>query len=104
MKRQGIDLDPIAITAFCRKWKIKELGVFGSLLRSDFGPHSDIDFLAEFEDDDEWDLCDLGEMQDELGQIVGREVDLLEKAGVEASANRFLKKEILSTVERVHAA
>jgi predicted nucleotidyltransferase len=89
---------------FCRKWKIRELSVFGSVLRDDFRPDSDVDFVAEFYEDEEWDLFDLMEMREELEGFVGRKVDLLDRVGVETSQNRFLKKEILSTLEPIHAA
>ena len=103
MIKQGIDLDTEAVQAFCRKWKITELCVFGSILRDDFRPESDVDFLADFDDDAEWDLFDHMDMEDELAGIVGRPVDLLTKYSVETSQNRFYKKEILSTAEPVVA-
>ncbi|HET6387286.1 MAG TPA: nucleotidyltransferase domain-containing protein [Armatimonadota bacterium] len=104
MKPHGIDLDSGAIQMFCEKWKIKRLSVFGSILRDDFGPDSDVDFVAEYEEDADWDLLDCLRAQEELQSIIGRKVDLLERAGIDSSANRFLKKEILSTLETVHAA
>jgi predicted nucleotidyltransferase len=104
MIAHGIDLDTEAVRDFCRKWKIRELSIFGSVLRDDFGPESDVDFLADYDEDAEWDLSDLMDMRDELAAIVGREVDLLTRAGVEASSNRLLKREILSKLERLYAA
>ena len=98
------DLNSLAIRDFCRRWKIRELSVFGSILRDDFGPHSDIDFLADFGADSDWDLFDQMEMEDELAEIVGRRIDLLTTFGLESSSNRFLKREILSNLERVYAA
>ena len=104
MKRHGIDLDSEAVRDFCRKWKIRELSVFGSILRDDFGPDSDIDFLIEHEEDADWNLFDDMEMQEELEQIVGRKVDIVDRAGVESSHNRLLKREIISTAEHIYAA
>ncbi len=104
MIAHGIDLDSPAIREFCRKWKIRELKVFGSILRDDFRPDSDIDFLADFDEDCEWDLFDHVDMKVELAGIVGREVDLVSRSGVEASRNRFYIKEILGTAESIHAA
>ena len=98
-----VDLHSTAIRDFCRKWKIKELSVFGSVIRDDFGPGSDIDFMVDYEDEADWDLLDHFHMQDELALIVGREVDILDREGLESSENRFLKKEIFSTAERVYA-
>src|SRR5438874_11661219 len=104
MIAHGIDLNSEAIREFCHKWKIRELSVFGSILRDDFRPDSDVDFLADFVEDAEWDLFNHMDMEDELAEIVGRDVDLLTRFGVESSRNRFLKREILSHLERVYAA
>ena len=104
MTAHGIDLDTPEIREFCRRWRIRGLSVFGSVLRDDFRPESDIDFVAEFEDDDDGDMLDLLRMKEELERIVGRRVDLYDRAGVEASRNRFLKREILRTMESVRAA
>lgn len=86
---------------FCRKWRIKEFALFGSVLRDDFRPDSDIDVLVTFEDDAGWSLWDLVDIQDELKALFGREVDLVEKR---ALRNPFRKREILSTHEVIYAA
>jgi hypothetical protein len=62
---------------FCRRWKIRELAVFGSFLRDDFRPDSDLDFLYTFAADVHWTLLDLVTMDQELSAIVGRGVDIL---------------------------
>ncbi len=67
------------IGSFCRRWKIHELSFFGSVLRDDFGPASDIDVLVSFDDDAQWSLWDFTTMQDELGALFGRKVDLVER-------------------------
>ena len=85
MTIHGIDLDSQAIRNFCRKWKIKELSVFGSILREDFRPESDIDFLATFDRRYHWDAFDHMDMEEELGRIVGRKVDLVGRSAIEAS-------------------
>ena len=59
-----IPLDKIEV--FCRKWKIKELSLFGSVLREDFRPDSDVDFLVTFEEEARWSFYDMVDMQDEL--------------------------------------
>ncbi len=84
-----------AIAGFCRKWRITELSLFSSVLREDFGPNSDIDVLARFEPDSPWDLWDVPTMQEELGALLGREVDLVDKDTVERSSNPFRKQSIL---------
>ncbi len=103
MIAHGIDFNSDAIRDFCRKWQIRELSVFGSILRDDFREDSDIDFLVDYEEDADWDLFDHMDMEEELATIVGREVDLLTRYSVETSRNRFYKKEILSRVESVVA-
>ena len=104
MIRHGIELDSETIRDFCRRWKIKELSVFGSILRDDFRPDSDIDFLAVFEDDAEWDLFDDLHMRDELATILRRKVEIIDRLAVETGGNRFVLKEVLSTAEHIYAA
>ncbi len=101
MNRHGIEFDSEELRAFCRKWKIRELCVFGSILRDDFRPDSDIDFLADFEEDADWDAFDHMDMEDELEAMFGRGVDLVGRTAIEASNNRFYKREILGNAERV---
>jgi len=96
-----LQLDRDALAAFCRKWRIRELSIFGSALRDDFGPDSDLDFLVSFGERTPWDLWDLVDMRDELMSIVGREVDIVAK---EALRNPYRRKEILSNREVIHAA
>jgi predicted nucleotidyltransferase len=86
---------------FCRRWRIVEMGFFGSILRDDFSEESDVDVLVSFESNSSWTLLDLAAMQDELGDLLGRKVDLVER---EALRNPFRRKEILRTVEYVYAA
>ncbi len=77
-----LDVSPSAVTTFCEKWKVKELALFGSVLREDFGPNSDVDVLVTFEADVPWSLWDWGAMLDELKSVFGRNVDLVEKDAV----------------------
>ena len=92
------------IEAFCRKWDIKEFALFGSVLRDDFRPDSDVDVMVQFDPDAHRTLFDLVEMQDELRAIFSRNVDILTRRGVEQSRNYIRKKEILSTAEVIYAA
>jgi predicted nucleotidyltransferase len=92
----ALDLDRDAIEAFCRRWRITELSLFGSVLRPhEFRDDSDVDFLATFDDAARWTLFDLVEMQDELKTIIGRNVDLVEKIAVERSPNYIRRRHIL---------
>ena len=89
------------IEDFCRRWKIKEFALFGSVLRNDFRPDSDIDVLVTFEPDGGITFDNRVEMLDELAPIFGRPVDLVEK---EAIRNPFRRHDILTTKEVVYAA
>jgi predicted nucleotidyltransferase len=89
---------------FCRRWKIVELALFGSALREDFRPDSDIDLLVSFAPDADWSLLDHARMEQELSELLGREVDLVSRAAIEASANWIRRREILSTAKALYAA
>ena len=101
MAKLPIQLDHDRIEAFCRKWRIAELSLFGSVLREDFGPQSDVDFLVTFEPNDQWSLWDLVSMKLELESLLGRDVDLVEKAAIK---NPYRRHEILSTARLLYAA
>ena len=92
------------IAGFCRKHNIRKLSLFGSVLRDDFGPDSDIDVLVEFDPEVKYGLFDMVRIQDELAAIIGRPVDLLERSGVETSENYIRRKHILSSAETVYVA
>jgi hypothetical protein len=94
-------LDQEKIAAFCRKWKVTEFSIFGSALREDFGPESDVDVLVSFAEDAHWSLWDWTDMIEELKQIFGRDVDLVSKRGLR---NPFRRHEILTTREVVYVA
>jgi predicted nucleotidyltransferase len=98
-KRLRLSVPRGAIEEFCRRWKIDELSFFGSILRDDFGPDSDVDVLVAFGPDARWGGFDLVEMRDELSALVGRPVDLLTRRSLEASKNWIRRKEILGSAE-----
>jgi hypothetical protein len=89
------------IEDFCRRWKIAEFSFFGSILREDFSPKSDVDVLISFEPDIPWSLFDWVDMIEELREILGREVDLVEKSGLR---NPFRRREILNSRQVIYAA
>jgi len=94
IKRERVEL-------FCRKWRVAELALFGSVLREDFGPGSDVDVLIAFEEDVPWTLFDWVDMADELKEIFGRKVDLVSK---QALRNPYRRGEILGNREVIYAA
>jgi uncharacterized protein len=103
MKINGsLDVPDEAIGAFCRKWKITRIELFGSALRDDFRPDSDVDLLVAFEEGARVTLFDLVEMQEEISGIVGRPVDLVDRAGIEQSRNPFRRHRILSSAQVVY--
>ena len=101
MRLHGIDVGEEAIAEFCRRRRITELALFGSVLGEDFGPESDIDVLVTFAEDCGYSLFDLAQIQEELKGILAHEVDLVEKAGLR---NPFRRRSILSSMEVIYAA
>ena len=104
MGKAYIEIPKEKIVEFCQKWKIREFAFFGSVLRADFRPDSDIDVLVTFDENAHHSLFDLVDMQDELKEIFGREVDLVSKRGIESSRNYIRKNAILSSAEAIYAA
>lgn len=103
MKINGdLEVSESALDGFCAKWRVAEVALFGSVLREDFGPDSDIDVLVRFEPGSRWDLWDVIEMQEELQAIFGRPVDLADREAVERSKNPFRKAVILKTSQVIH--
>lgn len=104
MATSRIDLPMDKIGAFCRKWKVNELSLFGSALRDDFSSDSDLDFLVTFADDADWSLLDHAAMELELVELLGREVDLVSRRGIERSGNELRKGQILATARSIYRA
>lgn len=92
------------IESFCRRWQVSELALFGSVVREDFGPDSDVDVLIQFQPQARHTLLDMARMESELRQIFGRDVDLVERSAVEQSRNYIRRKAILQSAESIHAA
>ena len=91
-----------ALAAFCRKHGIKRLSIFGSALREDFGPESDIDVLVEFEPGRIPGLFGVAGMESELSELFGRDVDLVTRSEVEESRNYIRRESILASTEVVY--
>lgn len=101
---QSAILPRAAIAEFCRRWKIVEFAVFGSALRPDFKASSDIDVLVRFAPEAGHTLFDMVRMQDELEEMLGRNVDLVSRKGIEASRNEIRREEILTSARVLYAA
>lgn len=104
MVTTNIDLPMDKIAEFCQRWQIAELALFGSALRDDFRPDSDIDLLVTFVPDHPWSLMDHVRMQDELGEMLGRSVDLVTRRSVERSENPWRRHDILSSARTIYVA
>ncbi|HSZ56637.1 MAG TPA: nucleotidyltransferase domain-containing protein [Tepidisphaeraceae bacterium] len=101
MAAAKINVDREKIVEFARKWHLREFSLFGSVLRDDFQPDSDVDVLISFMPGHAMTLESFIEMRDELRGIFGREVDLVEKQLVR---NPFRRHEILTTRQVLYAA
>ncbi len=94
-----IQLPRQAIAEFCQRWQINEFCLFGSVLRENFRPDSDIDIMVSFEADAPWGLLEFVRMKRELETLLGREVDLVTKKSIEQSHNWIRRQEILGTAQ-----
>jgi len=92
------------IRQFCRRWEIHELALFGSVLRADFRPDSDIDVLVTVHDDADWGLPDHVQMQHELATLLHRPIDLVIKRALERSPNWVRREAILNTAQVIVSA
>jgi predicted nucleotidyltransferase len=103
--RHGISLRSDRIAEICRKYDVVELSVFGSVLRDDFGPDSDIDFLAVFRHDDygPW-MAKVQNFERELGALVGPEVEVITMESVLKSENWIRTKHILTPAQAVYGS
>ncbi len=95
-----IELDRERIAAFCRRHHIRKLALFGSVLRDDFRPDSDVDVLIEFEPGHAVGLIRLAGLERELSGLLGRKVDLRTPADL----SRYFRQQVLDTAEVQYAA
>ena len=98
-----IEIPDEALAEFCRRWKIKELALFGSAMRGDLRSDSDIDILVTFSPDADWSLFDHFHMENELVKLLGRDVDLVSRKALEESPNWIRRRSILESVETIYA-
>lgn len=95
--RTRIALDEAALSAFCERWRVRRLELFGSVIRNDFWPDSDVDVLVTFQPDADWGLLDHAAMEEELSALFGRHVDLVSRRAIERSANAIRRASILES-------
>ena len=101
MSTLQITLPRKKINEFCRRWNVVEFSLFGSALRADFKPQSDIDVLVTFAPKSQIGLFEIAQMQIELESVFKRPVDLVEKASLR---NPYRRREILQTAKVIYAA
>lgn len=100
----NIDIDYEQIATFCRKWGIRELALFGSVLRDDFRPDSDVDVLFTMAAGAPCGFDEFWGMKEELERMFGRQVDFVQRQLVEESPNWIRRKHILGTCRTIYAA
>jgi predicted nucleotidyltransferase len=98
-----ISLPMEEIAAFCQRWQITEFALFGSVLREDFGPASDIDVLVTFAPDGDQ-SPDREKMREELESILNRPVDVTYQRVIEQDLNYIIRKSILKSAQVIYAA
>lgn len=96
-----MNIDKKKIEMFCKKWKIKELAIFGSFLRDDFNDQSDVDVLITFLPNVTWGF-EIAELREELSQIFKRPIDLLNRRSLEISKNSYKRDEILKSCKVIY--
>jgi predicted nucleotidyltransferase len=100
MAESRINISKDQMAAFCRRYRVRRLAVFGSVLREDFRPDSDVDVLVEFEPDAQVGFLALSRMQRELSTLMGRPVDLVPREGLKPK----IREAVLSSAEELYAA
>jgi len=95
-----IEVDRERLAAFCRRRGIVRLSLFGSVLRDDFGPESDVDVLIELDPEAGVGLFEFVDMKDELSDLLGREVDL----HTPASLSHHFREQVTASAETAYAA
>lgn len=104
METLSLDISSADLRAFCARWGVRELALFGSAVRPDFHPHSDVDILVTFDEEATPSLFDLVAMEGELEVLFGREVDLVEREAVEQSDNWIRRERILGSAKPIYTA
>jgi uncharacterized protein len=98
----NLNISQAKIADYCQRWQITKMELFGSVLRHDFRPDSDIDVLVTFAPDARWTLFDMVDIRDEFIQLVGRDADLLTRKSIERSPNYIRRKAILESARVIY--
>lgn len=100
--KNNLHLPRESLVALCRRWQIRELALFGSVLRDDFRPDSDVDVLVTFQPEISRTLFDLVRLQSELESLLSRKVDVVERKAIEKSENFIRREHILKSLEPIY--
>jgi len=100
----NLGINETTIADFCRRWKIKELAVFGSAVHGGLRPDSDIDLLVTFDSEANWTMFDHYQMENELTGLLAREVDLVSIRALEENPNPVYRDQILRSAKVLYAA
>jgi len=103
MTVRELSLPKEKISDFCIRWKITEIPVFGSVLRDDFRPDSDIDILVSFVPEADWGLFDHIAMEEELSRLLNQKVDLVSRRTIEQGTNWIRRHSILDSAQLFYA-
>src|SRR4030042_1461908 len=101
MTPENLGIDESTLADFCRRWKIKQLSVFGSAAAGVLRPDSDIDLLATFAPDADWTMFDHYRMENELVELFARDVDLVNSRALEENPNSIYHQQILHSAKVV---
>ncbi|NLX06946.1 MAG: nucleotidyltransferase family protein [Phycisphaerae bacterium] len=101
MVQSRVEIPTEHVADFCRRWRVRELALFGSVLTERFGPESDVDVLVTFAAEATWSLFDLVDMEAELHELFGRPVHLVEQDTIR---DPFRRQSILAGKEVIYAA
>lgn len=104
LKSVRIKIPEEQLAAFCERWQIKELALFGSVLRSDFRPDSDVDFLVTYAPDKKFAAWYAFPEQEEMEDLLQRKTDWVLRDALEQSANYLRRREILASAEVIYAS
>ena len=101
LQKNGIFFNYEDVILLCEKYCIIELSIFGSSIRDDFTPDSDVDMLVAFDEQSKITLFDIMDLEKEFSQLFKRKVDVVEKKSLK---NPIRRNRILSTLEKIYAA
>jgi uncharacterized protein len=104
MLSERLSISQDDIVAFCNRWQVTELALFGSVLREDFNPDSsDVDVLVSFAPEHAWTFDAAFQMREELMELFKRNVDLISRTSLEKSSNWLRKNNILNSAQVIYA-